>query len=509
MHEIINISLSQSANHLNTHFFNAQESYLDYVKGVSNSKVEPDIFLKPTTNLLSNTVSYNPRALLWDATGGFGALGKYEYFENADQQDIPKNVVKSQILPKIAKNEYQKALDSTEDSSQEADLNTCNTLYWSDYSRVIYEPKSYNCLQDWIYDPKKSTTKAILKSTYNNNDPQYVKFFENYEVGVEEFAKDNQGVDFLEDNFRNCLEKCDGLSGLNLIDEIDSSWGGFASEILLEIKDEFLPKTSIFTWNIYENRGNSELGTLALLSRIRSTISILKNSSIFIPINLRPNNLPQFLKDKVDLNSLWHTSSLQSIIFESFNLLQCRRTNRVFMTDIENGLTMGTNRNLVSDINLMISGINSDTSGMIDLTSSMFEEFDAKKNRVFSRSCISRSPHQLKDISFDHEKNLGKMENNKLLEYGTSSKGLVNYKTDIAFNTPSSFPQSIISKKDALCCSLTTSTKVRFTFKNMKKFVSKTLKNDDRESLIDELETYCQEYEWGYTEDDESDDDDY
>ena len=77
MQEIVTIGASHRANHLVTQFFNCQEQNL-YVKDSTNS-LDPSFFLHPNVDELTKTVSYYPRALLWEARNGFGSLGTYQY----------------------------------------------------------------------------------------------------------------------------------------------------------------------------------------------------------------------------------------------------------------------------------------------------------------------------------------------------------------------------------------------------------------------------------------------
>jgi hypothetical protein len=68
MHEVIHLSFSPVANHVHSHFYNAQESYFVYDDSeVQASHVDPHV-------LFRSGKGFTPRALIWDFRGGFGGL---------------------------------------------------------------------------------------------------------------------------------------------------------------------------------------------------------------------------------------------------------------------------------------------------------------------------------------------------------------------------------------------------------------------------------------------------
>lgn len=89
MHEIITLQLGHQANHLCTHFWNAQESYFTYPtsspsaggpdgvsvhgNGDSISPVDHDIHWRAGIGPAGED-TYTPRALIYDLKGGFGGM---------------------------------------------------------------------------------------------------------------------------------------------------------------------------------------------------------------------------------------------------------------------------------------------------------------------------------------------------------------------------------------------------------------------------------------------------
>lgn len=56
--------------------------------------------------------------------------------------------------------------------------------------------------------------------------------------------------------------------------------------------------------------------------------------------------------------------------------------------------------------------------------------------------------------------------------------------------------------------SLSSTSSVRNYLLNMKEFVSRFIRNDEREELKDQLETMASEYEYGWSDGDDSDESD-
>lgn len=487
MPEVINISLSQRANHLSTHFYNSQESQLDYTKSVSKAENDPNVFFKPTLSRDKTTINYNPRALIWDLKGGFGALGQFEYFQAEDEDDDWQGNTQSMARDRIPKSAYQKALDNYE---KVPDLDTSNTLYWTDYSRVLYEPKAYNELSNWEVDPK-NYPKGRLSLGQERE-------FVDYQVGVKEWKNDSVGVNFLEDKYRISLEEADSLIGLNVVSDVDSAWGGFTAEMLHELRDDYNPKNSIFTWGIFNGRELKALSGEECLSRIRTFLELQRSSSLFIPL-CTPKALPDSLN--INRSSHWQTSALQTLVFEPFQTIMSQRENRVDFSTIENNLTLGSQRRIVSNVNASTGTLK------FDFSSEFFVQ-KSKDPHTFSRSTVHKPPQN--SSSSDRTDFIKSSESSNLKGKADilDQRSQIDYYSKIPFGTPDSFPD-FVNPNDNLSATLKITTAPRKTFMEMKTFVSKFVRGDDRENMIQELETLAEEYEHGWNDSDQSDDDDY
>lgn len=471
MHEILTISIGHRPNHLATQFFNCQEQLLSDLTGKVN---DPSIFLQPTIDRISKTVSYAPRALLWDAKAGCGALGTYQYHGSGDyyyaddtRQEPQSEVIMTQ--PRIARAEYQSALDSGTGELPKLSLET--TKYWSDYAKLIYPATSFNSLADWYHDVS------------NPNLPHFQKFesrrFDNYEMGYQEFD-DKYANDFLDGNLHAQLEQCDTLQGLNIIADVDSSWGGFASSMLLELRNE-LPKASFITWGYYQadpltakdpvssrvTKGN----ITTLQNKIRSTVGLAEESDLVIPL---------YADTEV---SNWEQAGLSCKIFDTLNALasQSNSQQRRSLEDIISCLTLSDcSRKFVSSI-----------LGAEPVDSSFFSRIALAKSQpdhqhVFSSCRISRCSQPLAARPNSEDKTM------KTYAYYPSDTIPEQYSEERSFTVE--FSSTEIARN---------------VFMQYEDVVSKYFRHDsDREELKDKLASMKSSYEYGWYDDEFSGDDD-
>ena len=98
MHEIIHLSLSAQANHLTTHFYNAQDSYFVY-DDRTVSHVDPTVLFRAGLGSDMRTSTFTPRALIWDMRGGYGSMKKANalysdgFDDNTDASDARNNAL--------------------------------------------------------------------------------------------------------------------------------------------------------------------------------------------------------------------------------------------------------------------------------------------------------------------------------------------------------------------------------------------------------------------------------
>lgn len=425
--EILTLSHSHRANHLLTHFHNSVEPLLD--AQWKTAKQDPLRHFKPSYT--PSSVNFSPRALLWELRGGYGALGAYEYVD--EPVEYEGEVIAQKRLEKSA---YQRALDAGDELPE---LNVENTSYWSDYSRVIYEPKSFNVLEDWEF----STEYPLGRLTMGKEQQ-----FKGFTVGVAEWRK--VGQDYMEDRYRVSLEECDQIQGLNVLCELDSAWGGFTSEMLKDLKDDYSPKTAVVTWALY-----TDVPLKEQVERIRTFVELQQHSSVIVPLK------------QMD-ESWWINGALQSIPYESFQSVAGSHKGVNFNT-LCDSITGGSNRHMVNQ------------------TSAISGQKSWEYNDLFAEG------HLFTETTLKRGEPTDKLTQNQR-----------EYIIDTPLARPDSFPK-ILSEDPTVA--FTTSSGTRAGLLKMRKQVDRFVRGDDREELIDELETLAERYVHGW--EDDSDEGDY
>lgn len=135
--------------------------------------------------------------------------------------------------PPIPQSDYQLGLEAGLTAPVKVTVDTVR--YWSDYSRVLYHPKS--CIQINDYE---------LNST--------LLPFERWKSGEELFAGMDREDDLLDRDLRGWAEECDALQGIQFVAGGDDAWGGFAARYVERVRDEF-GKLGIWVWGLEEERG--------------------------------------------------------------------------------------------------------------------------------------------------------------------------------------------------------------------------------------------------------------
>lgn len=320
MHEVISLSSSQRSGHVLTHLYNEQESHVPYRKDAVLTHSN-DVFLWPVKTL--GKVNYYPRSISFEFSGGYGFLGRFEYHE--PKTDLGLDAL--QLQDRVPKNEFQHALDAGKQTDSGL-LSTANTKYWTDYNKLIYRPDSLVELPNYTHPD--GTHRHFQKATFSN-----------FHTGEEEFKLI---FDVCDDAFRKNLEGLDNIQGINFFSEVDNAWGGFTSEMLVQLKDEY-----------FNNGANSKhnlwcygfLGKENRLTRIKSLVELAKNSTLFFPL-CTPNS--SFFEN-FDSSSLWHQGAAHSMFVDSIWGLNCQMESPVRMADIENGVLQGnSNRNIVNEV---------------------------------------------------------------------------------------------------------------------------------------------------------------
>lgn len=460
MHEVISISVGHRCNHLSTQFFNCQEKKLYDEKKYKEN--EFSVHLNPSVDKLSQTVSFSPRALIWESKGGNGSLGTYQYVQPEDyfysddnRKDNDENVILTSS--KAPKSEYQKALDNNGAPPQ---LNNETAKYWSDYSRLIYDPTSFNNLKDWHHDPSKPDLPDFKGLNVHK--------FDGYELGVKEFDE-NYLQEFFDRNLHKQLEQCDTLQGFNLMSSLDSAWCGFSSAMLLELRNE-LPKTTIFAWNYY--KGKLKGLNRALLPhwerQMKSSVVYNEEADLIFPLKL-----DESLSD-------WEQAGQTVRVFDTVNsLFEQKGEKRKSMANLQNCIGVSDQtRKFVSSI-----------SENPDFNYSFFDDYPTFRNG-------HKDPHVFSECLIQRGSNATSNSNLRTLQTEEFSPSDT---VPPQFQSPHSFDLQLLSTE-----------KSRDVFLHWRDVASKYLRSaPEGDELVDNLGTMAATYEYGWYDDEDSGDDDF
>ena len=485
------MSSSQPANHIITHLYNTQESHIPYSKDAV-VEFNNNVFMTCTKESNGKT-KYEPRNIIYDLRGGFGSLAKYDYHEPKFQESDGYDLMETG--ERIAKHEYQVALDAG--YVQSKSLKPDNIKYWSDYNKLIYDPRSLVTLGDWDYNLDEYGT--------HRNFPQLK--FDTFEVGKEEY---NSCKDERMEEFRIFIEQCDLLQGMNFFTEIDSAWGGFTNEYLLDINDEFFDgysttKHNIWTYGVMNS--NNKLKLNHIVSRINTLVELAQNSSLIFPLNLNTQRLASFtLNDSSNLSE-WVSTGFGAMFVNSIWGLNNRIRDPITMTKVEDELLRGNKSiNIVNEIKVFE---NSKQRGVVDLKS-------LDKTALYENLLNMKVDTSKKDINLGLSNRPGsqyfvksyiKTNEDELLpedgRYSCPTNVYVNKKANETLNMDT-FPSLIPKKKYDYQFSVNGNLKDEL--KDFRKIIQRTKNGslvEDPNELIENISHLIEEYTIGYDESEE------
>ncbi|KAI5961638.1 DML1 [Candida pseudojiufengensis] len=460
--EIFNLSYGQYSNNTLTHLYNYQESLIPYTKETKLTN-DLNVFLYRSKQN-DKSINYYPRAIIYELRGGLGSLNKYEYSENIPAYDM-------QIINKpttTTKNEYQRNLDISGESNSNL-LNTTNTKYWTDFNKLIYNPKSIITTPNYMHNYKDYGT--------HYNFPNLK--FDIFENGVEEF----RNCEFeTEDNFRYWIEKCDFLQGLQINTSISDSWGGFTNSMIEFLQDEFFNNKGNF-WIFGDIQTVSKQSTTKI-SEIKTFLECFKNSTLFFPLKLDLNSSILNL----DKNSIWQTSCISSIFINSIWGLNNSIDDPINMSTLSNLITKDDeNRKIINEIKI----INDGNLGDIDYTTIDLNNFEPNINLGISTTTNNDTKYYSKNIITSN------------IDMDIDNTNIFNNPTITNILDVDTFPK-VLKTKD-FHTEFNVNSNLKNLLKENKKFIQRVrnLNIDVRDELIDDISNLISIYSSGFESEDE------
>ncbi|KAL9103684.1 MAG: hypothetical protein Q9163_001278 [Psora crenata] len=337
MHEILTIQLGHRANHVATHFWNAQESYFTYDPSLPASPIDHDIHFRPGLNA-NGEDTYTPRTLIYDLKGGFGGLrkwgGLYDQqlsLDDGTQQAGENGVWYGKVLlqeeTRIPRSEYQRSLEQDDHPPQKPTKETVR--YWSDYNRIYYHPRSIIQLNDY------ELSSSLLP-------------FEKWEMGEELFRNIQRQEDILDRDLRQWAEECDHMQGIQVLAGADDAWAGFAASYVEALRDEF-GKSAVLVWGVGEEEGKGSRAKQALRdsNAVKMITEMSTHASMYMPTSIPTGPLPSYIE--LDRESQWHTSTLLAAAIGTTTLpsrVRAQGQKRGILDDLISALNLNGNQRI-------------------------------------------------------------------------------------------------------------------------------------------------------------------
>ncbi|TKA70077.1 hypothetical protein B0A55_09000 [Friedmanniomyces simplex] len=516
MHEIITLQFGQQANYIGTHYWNTQESYFTYA-GQEDSPVNHDISFRAGIGANGDD-TYTPRTLIYDLKGAFGTLRRENALYQLQQQEQPSQAggwsgatIPLQLSP-IAPSRYQQALDQ---GTEPPRLTTDTVRFWSDYNHLFYHPRSIVQLNEYE-----------LSST--------LMPFEQWSSGEDLFASLDREHDLLDRDLRPFLEECDQLQGLQILTGIDDAWGGFAAKYLERVSDD-LGKGCRWVFGLQDGkRTTRQRQTLQVANVAQSLNAINASASMHLPITSLPAPLPAYVS--LDAESRWHTSALQAAVVESITLptrLRRHEAGRASFDMLETTLSNEGNRRVAaaglsvteaSDEaagNVQTNGhhdarmMNGHANGVEDAPEDEVPQLDMDffpdpaATSTGGRRTVNRRTHTFSGVTTlrdqpeptDDSASIEAAYRDRMGEGPRTA----TYRSELLFPALSSYPPifRFADKPFGVMTAVSTNTAVADRIRSIEGIARRAVGIVERESLCDGLVTMAEEYEEGWSDDEE------
>ncbi|KAJ0316771.1 hypothetical protein Brms1b_005331 [Colletotrichum noveboracense] len=532
MHEIITLQLGELSNYAATHFWNTQESYFTY-PAEDESPVNHNVHWRPGV-ALDGSETFLPRTIIYDLKGGFGSLRKINALYDASDESPPTHLWSVQSIsphqngplfpqscsphdregsahvhkqPEIEQSAYQQSLDL---GAPAPTLKPSDVRYWSDFSRVFYHPKSLNQLYDY------ELNSSIMP-------------FDKWSLGKELFDGLDREHDIVDRDFRPFIEEADQTQGFQIVTTIDDAWGGFATEYIQRLRDEY-GKTPIWVWGLQAPAPGLMIDQrrMQAANTARTVKDLCEHASMMVPMALPHGRLPSNIN--LNLQSLWHTSALLSTAMETATIASRLNSQvggsspQASLGDLVSGLNL-QGKQTMSRLQLSVTGPKSISSAGInhvdDHTKLDVDFFDILRTKplprkrsleesastphFFGHTVTTRGQAQISEDSKQRYRPRA-----ALVETSTQ-----RYHTEKGFPMLDSFPHIYPDRSDktspdtlGTIASLSTDTSVSAAMKELRIAVASSIGVEDREDISNELADLAEAYREGWSSGSDNDDDD-
>ncbi|KAK4770011.1 hypothetical protein SAY87_030543 [Trapa incisa] len=262
MREIITVQVGGFANFIGSHFWNFQDELL----GLADDPYADEIFkhqqmdmdvLYRSGETPQGILTYSPRLVSIDFQGTLGAMNSRGslYDSSPATKDVYtwEGNISTHTSEPQKKNLFLQSLDDEKISNknkggeidhgreyQEKDIVEClesGVKFWTDYTKVLYHPKSLTELSGLWMDAAD---------------------FSNYGIGKEALHCGHQGEEIIE-RLRFFVEECDHIQGFQFIVDDSGGFSAVAAEFLENIADDYT-NTPVLLYTARDPRSYKKLG---------------------------------------------------------------------------------------------------------------------------------------------------------------------------------------------------------------------------------------------------------
>ncbi|OBR13850.1 Misato Segment II myosin-like domain-containing protein [Colletotrichum higginsianum IMI 349063] len=517
MHEIITLQLGQLSNYTATHFWNTQESYFTY-SDQDESPVNHNVHWRPGV-ALDGSETFLPRTVVYDLKGGFGSLRKINALYDASQEGAPAHLWKGSPQvhkqPQVEPSAFQQSLDLGTTAPK---LSPSDVRYWSDFSRSFYHPKSLNQLYDYE-----------LNSS--------IRPFDKWTLGRELFDTLDKEHDIVDRDFRPFVEEADQMQGFQIVTTIDDAWGGFATEYVERLRDEY-GKVTIWVWGLQTPVPAARIDQrrLQMANTARTIKDLCEHASMLVPMALPQTRLCSNIN--MDLQSPWHATALLGTAMETAGFPSRLNSGsngsglQATLSDLVSGLNQ-RGRQTMSRLQMSIVGPTSELEDNartlqasegdeemenLKLDTDLFDILRAKpltgrRNKddgggtphLFGQAITTRGTPQ-----GSNDGDQGRQRSRAALVENSTQR----YYTDKGFPMLDSFPEIYLDSNGELSTetfgvktSLSTDTSLSAALKALRTAVSSSIGVEDREDISNELADLAEAYREGWSSGSDDEDD--
>lgn len=446
--------------------------------------------------------------LIQYCAGGHGSLKTYnELYDTAP--DIPSDAVKIEI-PRIEESKYIKALNATGSttSPELPTLSSDTTRYWADYCNVFHHPRSLLEVSGYVYDPIRAPKGLVRGTSLDGGRQRSNAEFRGWETGVEEFKTEinSAGAEALDTQFRSMLEECDMLGGVNVVVDVDSAWGGFASEALSMIRDEYTPKSAVVVWGM-EDPG--DLRRDELKSRIETMLALSSAATAYVPLALPDSGV--FVKS---LDSLWEAGAIYNLAFETLTLparVRVGESARAELSELIEAATKGVEgeRQIVSDVRIAVGENEVAVGGENSVSDSWMDARSRRRSRerlTQAKTTVLGSTGVVRGNASEEE-----LTNAWARFAGKDTWALVR-DARLAIPRTVASPELALSAADIVSVGARSTSRTAVQLGNIESFVQRWVRSSERGEILEQLEEtrhqYSSSYRYGDDGGDDDDDDD-